>query len=95
MALFARDIVGYIDPSAVPDGVRDNTAGGYAAAVVAAALIYDSGEFLPEGSFPNSDRNRSVCTFDKEVSKITSGCYAMIRIDSLPGQLLLGKLVAP
>ena len=43
MSLTARNVAVYFDPSEVPDTVKEYTISGYLAAVVAAALIYDTG----------------------------------------------------
>ena len=43
MILASRDVVQYIDPSEVADGVKAITISGYLLAVVAAVLVYDAG----------------------------------------------------
>ena len=70
MPLFPRDVAGYADPSEVAGLVQAYTISGYLNVVVAAVLMYDTGEQPSVKYFPCLSMSMTVCTLDKEVSKV-------------------------
>ena len=92
MALLSRDVVGYVDPNEVVDGVKSRTITGYLTTIVAALLVYDAGKQASLASLSMAD-----ASLDSMHIRPGGGYQSRQRMQHLMsflGQIFLGPFVA-